>query len=115
MIKLQASRVKSRDLQHGLFSAKNNDMSHRVAYTTCRILYTYCILLNTQRHISWVYCHIFNLKGLVKFEIWLGEVRKKTISALAIGKLVHHFFSTKSLLLTLLLCRRLAGETGTRM
>ena len=46
-----------RHLQHNRFSEKNNDMSHRVAYTTCRISYIYCIRLNTKCRISWVYYH----------------------------------------------------------
>ena len=48
-----------RDLQHGRLAAKNNDMSHRVAYATRRLSYTYCIRLDTKCRISWVYCHVF--------------------------------------------------------
>jgi hypothetical protein len=38
-----ANLLSIRHLQHDCFSAKNNDMSHIIAYTTCRIPCIYCI------------------------------------------------------------------------
>ena len=49
-----------RDLQHDRLAAKNNEISHRVAYTTRHIPYIYCIRLNTKCHMSWVYCQRFD-------------------------------------------------------
>ena len=49
-----------RHLQHDRFSAKNNNMSHRIAYATRRMSYINCIRLDTRYRISWIYCHRFD-------------------------------------------------------
>jgi hypothetical protein len=52
--------LSGRDLQHDRFSAKNNNMSHRIAYATRRISYIHCMRLTVKCRISWLYCDIFS-------------------------------------------------------
>ncbi len=74
-----------RHLQHGHFSAKNNDMSHKIAYTTHHISYIYCIRLDTKFHISWVYCHVIRSWKVVYCRIyyfWFSDWNKVIFSGI---------------------------------
>ncbi len=69
LLQSDCQNVNISDLQHDRFPAKNNDISHYIAYATCCISYIYCIRLNTKSHLSWVYCHLFRSCKVVHYRI----------------------------------------------
>ena len=91
-VRLGQGKLICRHLHHDRFSAKNCNMSHRVAYTTCRISYIYCIRVNTRCHMSWVYCPIFGSWKVVYCRIYNFHNFEKNIFILFPRELVKALF-----------------------